>query len=252
MSRTTDQLLKMAQANFDKMLHEKQAFIPMPGGQPEAPPQAAPPMLAPAPGGAPMDPAMMGGDPAAMGMDPAAMGTDPAMMEQALMAEGAAPDLAASSPPPAVAADAPDASMPTTRDELLDMLRELVKEIEAGAKEEEKADKGDSESTQQLNDLSSRVEELEAALAQVLEFTGLIPAQPSGSDAEAAPMTSGAGSPDTGEGSIAMPMGPMDQAATPALEAISGGPMLTAPTQQPLLPKAAGIAAAMKRLKSNR
>ena len=83
---------------FKRAMATKIAFVPMPGGEPQASgPGGAPidPMMDPAAaggapmdpaaaGGAPMDPAAMGMDPAAMGMDPAAMGMDPSMMDPSL------------------------------------------------------------------------------------------------------------------------------------------------------------------------
>jgi hypothetical protein len=97
---------------FKRAMSTKVAFVPMPGGEPQATgpggmpvdPAAAggapmdpaamggAPMDPAAMGGAPMDPAAMGGDPAAMGMDPAAMGMDPAAMGMDPAAMGMPPE----------------------------------------------------------------------------------------------------------------------------------------------------------------
>jgi hypothetical protein len=115
-------LMQLAEAAVTRDEDEKQAFIPMPGGQVAPPPMD--PSMDPAMAGAPMDPAMAGApmDPAAAGMDPmamAAMGQDPAaimaaqgvpvdpMMAQAGGAVGGMGAPAEAAPAEAAPAEAP-------------------------------------------------------------------------------------------------------------------------------------------------
>ena len=121
MSGISSVLLQLAEASTAHAAKEKQAFVPMPGGQ--LPPPPMDPMAAMGGGGGapPMDPmAAMGGGGGAPPMDPmamAAMGQDPAAILAAggapvdpmMAAAGGAPGIA---PPPAPEAAPADAAAP--------------------------------------------------------------------------------------------------------------------------------------------
>jgi len=103
-----------------KLVNEKVAFVPMPGGDPGMGGGMPPP------GAPPMDPAAMGGGMPPPG-DPAAMGAPP--MDPA-MAGGMPPPadpMAAGAPPPPAPAPAPSSGMINmTSDEFLKFVKQIV------------------------------------------------------------------------------------------------------------------------------
>jgi len=177
-------LADLAMYNLEKMAEmDKQAFEPMPGGQPQ---------------GAPMDPAAAGG------MPPQGAPMDP-------MAGGGAP--AASLPPPAAAPAAPPAPPPADHDAMINAIRQVMMEMGGG-----QGGAGGGKGKGGGKDTDERLGAIEAALAQVLQVLNLAsPDQavadavsanaqqaPKGGDAPA-----GYGSADPGAGSVPA-TGPMD------------------------------------------
>ena len=109
-----------------KLVNEKVAFVPMPGGDPGMGGAPADPAAA---GGAPMDPAMAGGMPPPGGapMDPAAMGgapMDPAAMGG--MPPPADPMAAGGMPPPAPAPAPASGTITMSADELFKFVKQIV------------------------------------------------------------------------------------------------------------------------------
>lgn len=100
----------------EKLVNEKIAFVPMPGGDPGMgggmPPPGAPPMDPAAMGAPPMDPAAMGAPP----MDPAMAGGMPPPADP----------MAAGAPPPAPAPAPSSGMINMTSDEFLKFVKQIV------------------------------------------------------------------------------------------------------------------------------
>jgi hypothetical protein len=205
----TDDLYKMIMSNTGA---DKRAFV-----TPEQ-------MTAAAGGGAPAGPAAMGGAPmdpmaaqmgAAAGVDPSQIPVDPAAMGIPLDPALAAGAPAAGTPaiPPASAGTAPAPGAGPDYDTLVSAFRQVMQETGAGNNGGGNGGGGGGK------DMAVRLDNIEGALAQVLERLGMASADQAVSDAvaEVAPVGVGLG-PGAGEAAPAgqqgtpMPpaMGPMD------------------------------------------
>ena len=212
--------MKLALANLDSI--DKEAFVPMPGGQPPMDPAMAQ-------GGMPMDPAMAQGG---MPMDPAMAGGMPPGGE--MMAD---PMAGAGMPPPDAAMGAPP---PNPEQEIYDMIVQAVRQvlqemgIEEGGAEPKKAKKPS---------VDERLSAMEEMMAQLL---GGVPVdgEPSGGG-----FGPGAGEPvdDAGAAAMMPSMGPLSPGAAAPMADM--GPMKMGEKR---LPGSVGIADAIARLRQGR
>lgn len=223
-------------------LVEKNAFIPMPGGQPPAPPMD--PAMAQQ-GGAPMDPAMMqqGGAP----MDPA-MQQAPADPGQPFDPSMAGPEPQMEGTPPVDPAAQDPAAL---YDMVVQAVRQVMQESGGAAAAQPAAEEKPKDSKGKGKAIESRLDAVEGALAQLIEVSGLVPPE-GGAGAEAAGMGPGAGAPSDGAGAQAMmPQGPMDPAAGQALAAVgSGQAPIGMPPKTASANRARNIATIMRRLRA--
>lgn len=124
----SDVLTQLAEAATRHEQEEKQAFVPMPGGE-AAPPPTDPAMaggMPPAAGGMPADPMAM----AAGGADPAAiMAAQGAPVDPMMAAAGGAGPMPAAPPPPAEAAPAAAPTKGGGQKEKLDEIHTMLSKI---------------------------------------------------------------------------------------------------------------------------
>ena len=192
-------------------LEKKQAFIPMPGGQPPAP------VMDPAAQGMPVDPAAQG-----MPMDPTTgQPVDPGQPFDPSLAAPAPESEPAGTPP-----GGPDGAA------LFDMITQAVRQAmqESGAGQPAATEEKPKETKESKGkNMEARLDAIEGALAQLIEMMGLASpgAAPQGGAESAAPAPGGmgmeAGQPDDGKGAVQMPMGPLDPNIQGGVAAVKQG-----------------------------
>lgn len=194
-------------------IREKQAFQPMPGGQPPADPSQQ--------GGAPMDPSQGGapmGDSSQMGMDPSQMGMDPSMMGGMPPGMGMGGMGMGMPPPPATIGQLSVTDFQTI---MMDMLSQVLGPLmgggdAAGAPPPEVAPQGDAK-TISNTEISDKLDALTAALAQLTGAGAGDPTAGMPAPAAAPAPMPGAGA-EMGFGGQSAMMGGQGQMAQPGME----------------------------------